>query len=60
MVGFLLTAGKGVWTVLAPSRASPLPHSTELLQKECGQCGSGLAREGASTNNANLGQSYVR
>ncbi|CAI8943987.1 conserved hypothetical protein [Pseudomonas jessenii] len=35
-------------TVPAPSRASPLPQGTAI------NCGSGLAREGARSNNAGL------
>ncbi|TPG67688.1 hypothetical protein EAH78_28980 [Pseudomonas arsenicoxydans] len=30
----------------APSRASPLPHSTEFCHENAVECGSGLAREG--------------
>ncbi|RQO52406.1 hypothetical protein DBR46_18420 [Pseudomonas sp. KBW05] len=36
---------------LALSRASPLPHLTEYILWNAVKCGSGLAREGASTIN---------
>ncbi|TPG81483.1 hypothetical protein EAH78_00855 [Pseudomonas arsenicoxydans] len=39
--------------VRAPSRASPLPHLTEFLQRNTVECGSGLAREGAISNTEN-------
>ncbi|TPG78990.1 hypothetical protein EAH78_10020 [Pseudomonas arsenicoxydans] len=49
--------GGCVATFRASSRASPLPHSTELFLANALKCGSGLAREGAGTFTTKSGYS---
>ncbi|TPG78547.1 hypothetical protein EAH78_13395 [Pseudomonas arsenicoxydans] len=41
-------SGVFVLDVRPPSRASPLPHSTDFSYESGAECGSGLAREGDS------------
>ncbi|PNB73761.1 hypothetical protein C1X64_12750 [Pseudomonas sp. GW456-E7] len=44
----------------ASSRASPLPHLTELIQETAVECGSGLAREDVIPDNTHIKPKHYR